>query len=196
MNGPGDHKEPMAWRRHQVRNRLVLEFYLSSRDKILKVVLVIPGITHNMVLFISKLRRTSSVFSFFKMHVVSTTNWHRWLFLMSLAPPRSEPEYYIIIFQYINIFTVCKAHSCTVIIPGPKQLQPQQPLPVGVLMLPLITTLFSFVCLDVKINIFLAQEVLESLEAQGHTVSLVDKFGSVVVGIGQIPLPYFADIRS
>ena len=63
-------------------------------------------------------------------------------------------------------------------------------------MLSLITTLFSFVCLDVKINIFLAQEVLESLEAQGHTVSLVDKFGSVVVGIGQIPLPYFADIRS
>ena len=62
-------------------------------------------------------------------------------------------------------------------------------------MLPLITTLFSFVCLDVKINIFLAQEVLESLEAQGHTVSLVDKFGSVVVGIGQIPLPYFAAVR-
>ena len=63
-------------------------------------------------------------------------------------------------------------------------------------MLSLIATLFSFVCLDVKINIFLAQEVLDSLEAKGHTVSLVDKFGSVVVGIGQIPLPYFADIRS
>ena len=62
-------------------------------------------------------------------------------------------------------------------------------------MLSLITTLFSFVCLDVKINIFLAQEVLDSLEAQGHTVSLVDKFGSVVVGIGQIPLPYFAAVR-
>ena len=61
-------------------------------------------------------------------------------------------------------------------------------------MLPLITTLFSFVCIDVKINIFLGQEVLESLEAQGHTVSLVDKFGSVVVGIGQIPLPFFAAI--
>ena len=53
-------------------------------------------------------------------------------------------------------------------------------------MLLLISTLFSFVCIDAKINIFLAQEVLDSLEAQGHTVSLVDKFGSVVVGIGQI----------
>ena len=63
-------------------------------------------------------------------------------------------------------------------------------------MLLLISTLFSFVCIDAKINIFLAQEVLDSLEAKGHTVSLVDKFGSVVVGIGQILLPYFADIRS
>ena len=40
--------------------------------------------------------------------------------------------------------------------------------------------------IDVTFNIInLNQEVLDSLEARGHAVSLVDKFGSVVVGIGQ-----------
>ena len=34
------------------------------------------------------------------------------------------------------------------------------------------------------------QEVLDSLEARGHAVKLVDNFGSVVVGIGQ----YFRDM--
>ena len=36
------------------------------------------------------------------------------------------------------------------------------------------------------------QEVLDSLEARGHAVKLVDNFGSVVVGIGQ----YFRDCPS
>mgnify|MGYP003328220460 CR=1 FL=1 len=45
--------------------------------------------------------------------------------------------------------------------------------------------LFVSECRDNDKPFLINQEVLDSLEARGHAVSLVDTFGSVVVGIGQ-----------